>query len=178
MTQKAKWYIVHTQSGAENRIVQLLKEAAEKKNLSDNFEEILIPTEEVVMIKGGVKTNVGKKYLPGYILVKMILNEDTWHLVRSIPKVSGFLGGKGRPSPVSEDEVKRIMDKVSESVDSPRSSVKYEVGDQVRVIDGPFASFSGFIEEIENDKWKLKVSVMIFGRATPVSLEFAQVEKV
>ncbi len=177
MTQKARWYIVHVYSGSENRVAQVIREQSAKKGLEDKFEEILIPTEEVVEIKGGSKVSVNKKYFPGYVLVKMVLEDEAWHLVRSIPRVSGFLGTKGKPCPVSEVEVKRIMDQVKASAESPRSSVSYEVGDQIRVTDGPFASFSGFVEEIEDDKQRLKVSVMIFGRATPITLESSQVEK-
>lgn len=176
--QKARWYIVHVYSGSENRVAQLINENAEKKGLSDLFEEVLVPTEEVVEIKGGERVNVDKKYFPGYVLVKMILNDDSWHLVRTIPRVSGFLGSKGKPAPISEAEVKRIRDQLKASAEAPRNSVTYEIGDQVRIIDGAFASFSGFVEEIEDDKQKLKVSVMIFGRATPVALEYTQVEKV
>lgn len=176
--QKARWYIVHVYSGSENRVAQLIRENAEKKGLSDFIEEVFIPTEEVVEIKGGTKVNVDKKYFPGYVLVKMVLNDETWHLVRTVPRVSGFLGTKGKPSPISEAEVKRITEQLKASAEMPRSTVTYEVGDQVRIIDGAFASFSGFVEEIEDDKQKLKVSVMIFGRATPVALDYAQVEKV
>ncbi len=178
MEQKARWYIVHVYSGSENRVAQLIREQSIKRGLEDKFEEILIPTEEVVEIKGGSRTNVDRKYFPGYVLVKMILSDETWHVVRNIPRVSGFLGMKGKPTPVTEAEIKRIMDQVKESVDSPRTDVNFEIGDQVRVCDGPFASFSGFVEEIEDDKQKLKVSVMIFGRATPVSLDYVQVEKI
>ena len=175
--QKARWYIVHVYSGAENRVAQLIKKNADKKGIADLFEEIMIPTEEVAEFKGGEKVNVDKKYFPGYMLVKMVLNDDSWHLVRTIPKVSGFLGTKGKPSPISEAEVKRILEQLKASAETPRNAVIYEIGDQVRIIDGAFASFSGFVEEIEDDKQRLKVSVMIFGRATPVTLEYAQVEK-
>jgi len=176
--QKARWYIVHVYSGSENRVAQLIKENADKKGMSELFEDVLVPTEEVTEIKGGERVNVDKKYFPGYVLVKMVLNDETWHLVRTVPRVSGFLGGKGKPTPISETEVKRIMDQLKASAETPRAAVTYEVGDQVRIIDGAFASFSGFVEEIEDDKQKLKVSVMIFGRATPVSLDYVQVEKV
>lgn len=178
MEQKARWYIVHVYSGSENRVAQLIMETAEKKGLRHCFEEILIPTEEVVEFKGGERVNVDKKYFPGYILVKMLMSNESWHLVRSVPRVSSFLGSKGKPSPVSQTEVDRIMAQVKESAETPRSSVSYDIGDQVRIMDGPFASFTGVVEEIEDDKQKLKVSVMIFGRATPVALDFAQVEKV
>ncbi|MBQ8651175.1 MAG: transcription termination/antitermination protein NusG [Alphaproteobacteria bacterium] len=178
MEQKARWYIIQVYSGSENRVEQLLKESAEKKGMSHLFEEVLIPTEEVIEFKNGSKVTSNKKYFPGYILIKMVMNNETWHLVRSIPRVSTLLGSKGRPSPVSEAEVKRIMAQVQESAVVPRSSITYEVGDQVRITDGPFASFTGVVEEIEDDKQKLKVSVVIFGRATPVGLEYAQVEKI
>ncbi|MDR3224434.1 MAG: transcription termination/antitermination protein NusG [Holosporales bacterium] len=178
MEQRARWYIVQVYSGSEGRVMQLITEAAGKKGVGDYFKEVFIPKEEVIEIRGGEKVNVDKKYFPGYILVKMILNDETWHLVQSIPKVSGFLGGKGNPSPISEAEVDRIKNQVKESNEAPRSNVTYDIGDQVRVTEGPFASFAGFVEEIEEDRQKLKVSVMIFGRATPVSLEYTQVEKV
>ena len=177
MEQKAKWYIVHVYSGSENRVSQLIREHAAKRGLEDKFEDILVPTEEVVEIKGGEKVNVNKKYFPGYVLVKMVLSDETWHVVRNIPRVSGFLGVKGKPTPVTEAEVTRIMDRVKESVETPRNTVTFDVGDQVRVCDGPFASFSGYVEEVEEDKQRLKVSVMIFGRPTPITLEYVQVER-
>lgn len=177
VTAKARWYIIHTYSGSENRVAQLIRENADKKGMSAEIEEVLVPTEEVVEIKGGKRINVDKKYFPGYILVKMLMNDETWHLIKSVPRVSGFLGTKDRATPISEAEVKKILEQVKASAEAPRSNVSYEVGDQVRIIDGAFASFSGFVEEIEDDKQKLKVSVMIFGRATPVSLEYTQVEK-
>ncbi len=176
--QKSRWYIVHVYSGSENRVAQLIKEKAEKKGFSREIEQVLVPSEEVIEIKAGEKVNTDKKYFPGYVLVKMLMTDETWHLVRTVPRVSGFLGVKGKPTPVSEIEVKRILEQIKESAEAPRTTVNYEVGDQVRIIDGPFASFSGFVEEIEDDKQKLKVSVMIFGRATPVALEYTQVERV
>ncbi|MBQ2175036.1 MAG: transcription termination/antitermination protein NusG [Alphaproteobacteria bacterium] len=175
--QKARWYIVHAYSGSENRVAQLIRENAEKKGLSEFFEEILVPTEEVTEIKNGQRVNVDRKYLPGYVLVKMIMNDETWYLVRNVPRVSGILGSKGKPSPISEAEVKKIMEQLKTSAEAPRVADVYEIGDQVKITDGAFASFSGFVEEIEDDKQKLKVSVMIFGRATPVELEYTQVEK-
>jgi transcriptional antiterminator NusG len=175
---KARWYIVHVYSGSENRVAQLIKEQSAKKGLENNFEEIIVPTEEVIEIKNGSKINVDKKYLPGYVLVKMTMNDDSWHLVKSIPRVSGFLGVKGKPSPVSDNEVKRILEQVRESAENPRNNISFEVGDNVKVNDGPFASFTGYVEEIEEDKQRLKVSVMIFGRPTPIALEYVQVEKI
>lgn len=176
--QKSRWYIVHVYSGSENRVAQLIKENAERKGFSQEIEQVLVPSEEVIEIKAGEKVNTDKKYFPGYVLVKMLMTDETWHLVRTVPRVSGVLGVKGKPTPVSETEVKRILEQIKESAEAPRTTVSYEVGDQVRIIDGPFASFSGFVEEIEDDKQKLKVSVMIFGRATPVALEYTQVERV
>lgn len=176
--QKSHWYIVHVYSGSENRVAQLIKEKAEKKGFLKEIEQVLVPSEGVVEIKAGEKINTDKKYFPGYVFVKMLMNDETWHLVRTVPRVSGFLGIKGKPTPVSETEVKRILEQIKESAEAPRTTINYEIGDQVKIIDGPFASFSGFVEEIEDDKQKLKVSVMIFGRATPVALEYTQVEKV
>jgi transcriptional antiterminator NusG len=179
MCQKnPRWYVIHTYSGSENRVAQLIKEQAVKQGLEDCFEEIVIPTEEVLEIKNGEKINSSKKYLPGYILIKMVMNDETWHLTKNIPRVSGFLGIKGQPSPVSEAEVKRILKQAMESVDNPREDMVLEIGDQVKVNDGPFASFSGFVEEIEEDKKRIKVSVMVFGRPTPITLEYVQVEKI
>jgi transcriptional antiterminator NusG len=171
------WYIVHVYSGSENKVAQAIREASEKKGITDDLVEILIPTEEVVEVKGGERVNVTKKYFPGYILINMVLTDESWNLIKGVPRVSGFLGVKGKPLPVSEVDVKRIVAQIKESAETPRDSVSYEVGEQVRIVDGPFASFSGFVEEIEEDKRKLKVSVMIFGRATPVALEYTQVEK-
>lgn len=173
-----RWYVVNVYSGFEKKVAQTLREQALKKGLQDLFGDILVPSEEVIEIRRGAKVNVEKNYFPGYVIVKMDLNDETWHLVRNTPKVSGFLGGKGKPSPISEAEVKRIIEQVQESIERPRHMVDFEIGEQVRVSDGPFASFNGIVEEVDNEKSRLKVSVMIFGRPTPVELEFNQVEKV
>jgi transcriptional antiterminator NusG len=173
-----RWYVVNVYSGFEKKVAQALREQAVKKGLQELFDDILVPSEEVIEIRRGAKVNVEKNYFPGYVIVKMDLNDETWHLVRSTPKVSGFLGGRGKPSPISEAEVSRIMKQVQESIERPRHMVEFEVGEQVRVSDGPFATFNGIVEEVENEKSRLKVSVMIFGRPTPVELEFNQVEKI
>lgn len=177
MTRGARWYVVNVYSGFEKKVVQSIREQAEKKGLSDRFEELLVPSEEVVEIKRGAKVNTEKNYFPGYVLIKMDLTDETWHLVRNVPRVSGFLGAKGKPSPISEAEVGRILRQVQDSIEKPRHTVSFEVGEQVRVCDGPFTSFSGLVEDVDGEKGRLKVSVMIFGRPTPVELEFAQVEK-
>lgn len=172
-----RWYVVNVYSGFEKKVAQTLKEQAVKKGLSEYFGDILVPSEEVIEIRRGNKVNVEKNYFPGYVIVKMDLNDETWHLVRNTPKVSGFLGGRGKPSPISEAEVSRIMKQVQDSIERPRHMIEFEIGEQVRVSDGPFASFNGIVEEVDSEKSRLKVSVMIFGRPTPVELEFNQVEK-
>ncbi len=177
MTRAAKWYVVNVYSGFEKKVVQAIREQAEKKGIVDRFEDILVPSEEVVEIRRGAKVNAERNYFPGYVLVKMQLDDETWHLVRNIPRVSSFLGAKGKPSPISEAEVNRILRQVQDSVEKPRHSIHFEIGEQVRVSDGPFTSFSGIVEEVDTEKGRLKVSVMIFGRPTPVELEYGQVEK-
>ena len=175
---KPRWYVIQVYAGFEKKVVEAIRESAEKKGISGCFEELLVPSEEVVEIKRGAKVTVERNYFPGYILIKMALTDEAWHLVRETPKVSSFLGGKGKPLPVSEAEVGRILRQVQEAVEKPRSTISFEIGENVRVCDGPFASFSGMVEEVDQEKSRLKVSVMIFGRPTPVDLEFTQVEKV
>lgn len=173
-----RWYVVHVYSGFEKKIASAIKEQAEQKGLADHFEEVLVPAEEVVEVRRGQKVNSERKFFPGYVLVKMELTDDAWHLVKNTPKVTGFLGTKTRPSPITESEAERIMKQTQEGVEHPRPSVIFQIGEQVRVADGPFTSFNGTVEEVDEEKGRVKVSVSIFGRSTPVELEYGQVEKV
>lgn len=173
----ARWYVIHVYSGFEKKVMQQIFEQAEKKDLSSQFEEILVPTEQVVEIKKGEKVEKEQQFFPGYILAKMNMNDENWHLVKNIPKVTGFLGTR-RPSPISQKEVDAIVSQVKEGKARPVSNASFDVGEQVRVCDGPFSSFNGYIEEVDQEKARLKVTVSIFGRSTPVDLEFSQVEKI
>ena len=174
----SRWYVVHVYSGFEKKVAAAIREQAEQKSLSDRFEEILVPTEEVVEVRRGAKVNSERKFFPGYVLIRMDLSDETWHLVQNTAKVTGFLGGRGRPSPISEHEAARIMRQVQEGIERPKPSITFEIGEQVRVCDGPFTSFNGLIEDVDEERARVKVAVSIFGRATPVELEFTQVEKV
>jgi transcriptional antiterminator NusG len=174
----SRWYVIHVYSGFEKKVASAIREQAEQKGLGERFEEILVPTEEVVEVRRGAKVNSERKFFPGYVLVKMDMDDTTWHLVRNTAKVTGFLGGRGRPSPITEAEAARIMHQVQEGIERPKPSITFEIGEQVRVCDGPFTSFNGTVEEVDEEKSRVKVAVSIFGRATPVELEYSQVEKV
>ena len=173
----SRWYVIHVYSGFEKKVATAIREQAEQKGLGERFEEILVPTEEVVEVKRGAKVSSERKFFPGYVLIKMDLDDETWHLVKNTAKVTGFLGGRGRPSPISEAEAARIMRQVQEGIERPKPSITFEVGEQVRVSEGPFASFNGVVEEVDDARSRVKVAVSIFGRPTPVELEFTQVEK-
>ncbi len=173
-----RWYVVHAYSGFEKQVQRSLKEHIERSGMDDQFGDVLVPTEEVVEMKKGVKRSSERKFFPGYVLVEMEMNEDTWHLVKDVPKVMGFIGGKkDQPAPISQKEAETILNRVAEGVDKPRPKVLFEPGEMVRVIDGPFNDFSGTVEEINYEKSRLRVAVSIFGRSTPVELDFQQVEK-
>lgn len=173
----ARWYIVHVYSGFENKVAAAIREQVEIQKLNAYIEEVLVPTEEVVQIRRGQKINAERKFFPGYVLVKMDPTDEAYHLIKDTPKVTGFLGTGNRPTPISDAESARIMQQVQEGVERPRPSITFDIGEQVRVCDGPFASFNGTVEDIDEERARLKVSVSIFGRATPVELEYGQVEK-
>jgi transcription termination/antitermination protein NusG len=172
-----RWYIVHAYSNFERKVAESIKERAAAAGLAEKFEEVLVPMEEVVEMRRGRKISSERKFFPGYVLVKMELDDQTYHLIKATPKVTGFLGTENKPIPITEEEAGRILQQVQEGVERPKPSVTFEIGEQVRVADGPFASFNGLVEEVDEERARLKVAVSIFGRATPVELEYAQVEK-
>jgi transcriptional antiterminator NusG len=172
------WYIVQSHSSFENKVAKLIKEEAQKSNKSEKIEEIIVPTHDVTEVKRGKRIQRKKKYFPGYVLIKSEMDNEIYHMIKGIKKVSGFLGSKGIPVPVSDKEIEKILGQIKDGVAQPKSSIEYTIGEKVQVIDGPFASFNGLVEDIDEEKSRLKVSVSIFGRPTPVDLEYNQVEKI
>jgi transcriptional antiterminator NusG len=173
-----RWYVVHAFSGFENHVKRSLEERIQRKGLEEKFGQILVPTEEVVEMRDGQKRKSDRKFFPGYVLVQMEMDDETWHLVKEVPRVMGFIGGTGdKPAPISEKEANAILHRVEEGAEKPRPKVLFEVGEVVRITDGPFNDFNGVVEEIDYDKSRLRVEVTIFGRSTPVELEFGQIEK-
>tara|TARA_B100000212_G_C27263586_1_gene485584 strand:+ start:214 stop:747 length:534 start_codon:yes stop_codon:yes gene_type:complete len=175
---KLRWYVLHAYSGYEKKVADSIMDQAEKLGIKEHIEEISVPTQNIVEVKRGVRVNTERKIFPGYILIKMDLNDDTWHIIKTTPKLSGFLGNKGKPIPISNAEAQRISQQVVDGVEKTRPAIMYDIGEQVKVIDGPFASFNGEVEQIDEEKARLRVAVSIFGRSTPVDLEYSQVEKV
>jgi transcriptional antiterminator NusG len=173
-----RWYVLHVYSGFEKKIATQIKEQAELKGLAEQIGDIIVPTEEVTEVRRAQKVNTERKFFPGYVLIHMDMTDDAWHLVKDVPKVTGFLGNKLKPSPITDSEAERIMKQQQEGTETRRPAVTFEIGEQVRVADGPFTSFNGVVEEVDEDKSRLKVMVSIFGRPTPVDLEYAQVEKI
>ena len=173
-----QWYIIHVYSGFEKKVAQSIREQARMKGLEETIEEVLVPSEEVIELRRGTRVKSERKFFPGYVLAHMEMTDDTWHLVRNTPKVTGFLGAGSRPMPISEVEANRILHQVKEGIERPKPSITFEIGETVRVCDGPFTSFNGLVEDVDEERSRIKVAVSIFGRATPVELEFSQVEKV
>ena len=172
-----RWYVVHVYSGFEKKVAQSIAEQAKQNGMDDKILQIMVPVEEMVEMRRGAKVKSERKFYPGYVLAQMEMTDETWHLVKNTPKVTDFLGGKGRPTPITDSEADRILHQVQEGIERPKPSVTFEVGEQVRVCDGPFNSFNGLVEEVDEERARLKVAVSIFGRATPVELEYAQVAK-
>ena len=172
-----RWFIIHTHSGFEAKVIESIRDEVKKKQLEKLFQDYLVPTQKIFEIKKGKKVEGEKKYFPGYIMINMVMNDDTWHLIKKIKRVSNFLGAGNRPVALRKDEAERILNQIQEGMESAVSTVSYEVGETVKVADGPFASFNGVVEEVDEEKSRLKVAVSIFGRATPVELEYSQVEK-
>ncbi|HIN21140.1 MAG TPA: transcription termination/antitermination protein NusG [Rhodospirillales bacterium] len=172
-----RWYVVHVYSGFEKKVAQSIEEQAKQNGMDDKILQIMVPVEEVVEMRRGAKVKSERKFFPGYVLAQMEMTDETWHLVKNTPKVTDFLGGKGRPTPITDSEADHILHQVQEGIERPKPSVTFEVGEQVRVCDGPFNSFNGLVEEVDEERARLKVAVSIFGRATPVELEYAQVAK-
>lgn len=176
--RKKRWYVLHVYSGFEAKVAEAIREKCKKQGLEDKIEDILVPTEQVVEIKRGQRVNTDRKVFPGYVLAKIEMTDEVWHLVKDTPKVTGFLGAGNKPVPVSEKEAERLINQIKEGGVKPKSKISFDIGEKVKVMEGPFATFEGIVEEIDDEKGRVKVSVSIFGRATPVELEFSQVEKI
>lgn len=174
----ARWFVIHVYSGFEKKVAQTIKEQAQVKGMGHLIEDVMVPTDSVVEVRKNKKVSAERKFFPGYVLVKMEMTDESWHLVKNTPKVTAFLGDKTKPQPISDKEADRLLNQVKEGIEKPKPAITFEVGEQVRVSDGPFTSFNGVVEEIDEEKARLKVSVSIFGRPTPVDLEYTQVEKV
>ena len=172
-----RWYVLHVYSGFEGKVAEAIKDKALKKGLEDRVEDIMVPKEEVVEVRRGQKVNSERKVFPGYVLAKLDMSDDVWHMIKDTPKVTGFLGASNKPAPISEKEAARLLQQLQEGVERPKSAVTFDIGEEVKVGEGPFAGFNGVVEEVDEERSKLKVSVSIFGRATPVELEYSQVEK-
>ena len=172
-----RWYVVNTHSGFEKKVAKAITEQSQRKGLAEYFSQVLVPMEEVIEVRRGKKVNSERKFFPGYILINMDMTDESWHLVKDTPKVTGFLGSSGKPSPISKEEAQAILSQVQEGVDKPKRSVIFEIGETVRVADGPFASFNGVVEDIDEEKERLKIAVSIFGRSTLVELGYGQVDK-
>ena len=174
----AQWYVVQVFSGFEKKVAQSIKEQAQQKGMADQIEDVLVPTDSVVEMRKNKKVNAERKFFPGYVLAKMEMTDESWHLVKNTPKVNQFLGSRSKPMPISDKEAERLLNQIKEGIERPKPAITFEIGEQVRVSDGPFTSFNGTVEEIDEERARLKVSVSIFGRPTPVELEYTQVEKV